>query len=225
LHVGWFRIDLETMQTKDPGMYKNHLKQLCRKLEKEFCLQEVSNFRKPEDLARAASRNEQEEARRLGTDERAIRSAILNCLEHADGGKALRVALDERGLMLANGDKRDCFVVVDQAGGHHALNKKLTGHTLAETRDRLADLDRTQLPSVDLRRPEQGTRKGRKWQKRFVDASTAPRHGGRAMLTLAREALRPPVAPLPVARGNTAGAILRDCDSKRGGFCRIVAAG
>ena len=28
-------------------------------------------------------------------------------------------------------------------------------------------------------------------------ASTAPRHGGRAMLTLAREALRPPVASLP----------------------------
>ena len=51
--------------------------------------------------------------------------------------------------MLANGDKRDCFVVVDQAGGHHALNKKLTGQTLAEMRDRLADLDRAQLPSVE----------------------------------------------------------------------------
>jgi Relaxase/Mobilisation nuclease domain len=158
LHVGWFRIDLETMQAKDPGMYKNHLKQLCRKLEKEFCLQEVSNFRKPEDLARAASWKEQEEARRLGTDERAIRSTILDCLEHADGGKALRAALDERGLMLANGDKRDCFVVVDQAGGHHALNKKLTGHTLAETRDRLADLDRTQLPSVEQAQEIQRTR-------------------------------------------------------------------
>ncbi|MBV8401726.1 MAG: hypothetical protein JOZ17_23835 [Acetobacteraceae bacterium] len=40
-------------------------------------------------------------------------------------------------------------MVIDEAGGHHALNKKLTGMTLAETRDRLADLDRTQLPSVD----------------------------------------------------------------------------
>jgi|SRR5271165_323703 len=35
LHVGWFRIDLDTMQARDPGMYKNHLKQLCRTLEKE----------------------------------------------------------------------------------------------------------------------------------------------------------------------------------------------
>src|ERR1700684_3275691 len=93
LHVGWFRIDRETMQAIDPGLFKNHLKYLCRKLEKEFCLQEVSNFRKPEDLARAASRKEQEEARRLGTDDRAIRTTILNCLEAADGGKAFRAAL------------------------------------------------------------------------------------------------------------------------------------
>jgi hypothetical protein len=158
LHVGWFRIDRETMQAIDPGLFKNHLKFLCRTLEKEYCLQEVSNFRKPEDRARAASRKEQEEARRLGTDDRAVRNAILNCLEAADGGKAFRAALDERGLMLANGDKRDCFVVVDQAGGHHALNKKLTGHTLAETRDRFADLDRTQLPSVEQAQEIQRTR-------------------------------------------------------------------
>ena len=149
MHAAWFRIDLETMRAIDSGMYKNHLRQLCRSLEKEFCLQEVSNVRKPDDLARAADRKEVEESRRLGTDIRAIRAAILDCFEAADGGKAFRAALDERGLMLANGDKRDCFVVVDQVGGHHALNKKLTGHTLAEIRDRLADLDRAQLPSVE----------------------------------------------------------------------------
>jgi len=130
----------------------------CDNSEKEFCLQEVSNFRKPDDRARAASRKEQEEARRLGIDDRAVRTAILNCLEAADGGKAFKAVLDERGLMLSNGDKRDCFVVVDQAGGHHALNKKLTGHTLAEMRDRMADLDRTQLPSVEQAQAMQRTR-------------------------------------------------------------------
>ncbi|HTI80796.1 MAG TPA: hypothetical protein VL614_10150, partial [Acetobacteraceae bacterium] len=46
-----------------------------------------------------------------------IRTAILDCLERADGGKAVKAALEQRGLMLANGDRRDCFVVVDQAGG------------------------------------------------------------------------------------------------------------
>jgi len=82
-------------------------------------------------------------------DVRAVRNAIVDCLERTDNGKAFRAALDERGLMLANGDKRDCFVVIDPAGGHHALNKKLTGLTLAAMRARLGDLDRTQLPSVE----------------------------------------------------------------------------
>ena len=80
LHVGWFRIDLETMRAIDSGLYKNHLKQLCRTLEKEYGLQEVSNFRKPEDRARIADRKEVEEARRLGMDVRAIRNTILDCL-------------------------------------------------------------------------------------------------------------------------------------------------
>ena len=148
LHIGWFRIDLEMMRAIDSGLYKNHLKHLCRTLEKEYGLREVSNERQPDDKARAADRKEVEESRRLGTDNRAIRASIIDCLERTDGGKAFRAALDERGLKLANGDRRDCFVVIDQAGGQHALNKKLTGLTLAAMRDRLADLDRSQLPSV-----------------------------------------------------------------------------
>ncbi len=149
MHVAWCRIDLETMRAIDPGLYKSSLKQLCRALEKEYGLQEVSSQRKPEDTARIADRKEVEEARRLGMDVRAVRNAILDCLGRTDNGKAFRAALDERGLMLANGDRRDCFVVIDQAGGHHALNHKLTGMTLAALRDRLSDLDRTQLPGVE----------------------------------------------------------------------------
>jgi hypothetical protein len=66
-----------------------------------------------------------------------------------DSGRAFKAALEEQSLMLANGDRRDCYVVVDQEGGQHALNKKLTGQTLAQLRERLADLDRGQLPGVE----------------------------------------------------------------------------
>ncbi|MBV8401734.1 MAG: relaxase/mobilization nuclease domain-containing protein, partial [Acetobacteraceae bacterium] len=143
LHAAWFRGDLENECAIDPGLYKNKLVQLSRTLELEFGLRELTGERQPDDRAREADRNEYEESKRLGTDVRAIRNGILDCLEHADSGKAFKAALEERSLMLANGDRRDCFVVIDEAGGHHALNKKLTGMTLAETRDRLADLDRT----------------------------------------------------------------------------------
>jgi hypothetical protein len=30
LHVGWFRIDLETMRAIDPGLYKNDVRELRR---------------------------------------------------------------------------------------------------------------------------------------------------------------------------------------------------
>jgi hypothetical protein len=149
LHAAWFRIDLEHMRAIDPGMFKNNLKEVARTAERDFALREVSNTRQPHDRARIADRKEAEQSRRLGTDVRAIRTAILDCYEQSDSGKAFRAALDGQGLMLANGDRRDCFVVVDHEGGHHALNKKLTGQTLAGTRERLADLDRSQLPSVE----------------------------------------------------------------------------
>lgn len=148
MHIGWSRIDMDEMRAIDPGLYKNHLNQIARDFEKKFGLRELSGERQPEDRAKAPGRGEEEESRRIGTDVREIRTAILDCLEHADGGRGFRAALAERGLTLANGDRRDCFVVIDEAGGHHALNKKLTGVTLAAMRERMSDLDRSELPTV-----------------------------------------------------------------------------
>ena len=85
-------------------------------------------------------------ARRI-TDLKAIRSAILDVFQKSDNGKSFAAAITAQGFELANGDRRDCLVVIDHEGGHHALNKKLTGMTAAEICNRLADLDRSQLPS------------------------------------------------------------------------------
>jgi hypothetical protein len=140
------------------GLYKNKLKHLARELEKDYGLKIVSNERQPHDRARIARRGEVEESRRLGTDVREIRTAILDSLERSDNGKAFKAALEGRGFVLANGDRRDCVVVIDALGGQHAVNKKLTGLTLAQIRDRLADLDRSQLPSVDRAKEMQAER-------------------------------------------------------------------
>jgi hypothetical protein len=159
MHVAWFRIDVEQERAIDPGLFKLKLKEMCRGLEREFGLRKLDNHRQPHDRAHVADRNEVEESRRFGTDVRAIRNAILDCYQHADNGRALRAAIEEKGFILANGDRRDCFLVIDQAGGHHALNKKLTGHTLEETRSRFADLDRSQLPSVEQAQALQAERR------------------------------------------------------------------
>ena len=145
-HVAWFRMDVERGRMIDPGLFKFKLaKELAREIEKDFGLRIVSNNRQPGDRAKAAKRNEFEQSRRLDTDDRKIRNAILERFEQSDGGKAFAAAMAAQGCEVTNGDRRNCFVVIDQAGGFHALNKGLTGKTLAEIEARFADLDRSHI--------------------------------------------------------------------------------
>lgn len=147
LHIAWSRVDLEHECAIDPGLYKLKLKEISRQLEKELGLIPVRNERDPDQKTLAPGRNEFEQARRLGTDLKDIREAIRACWERSDSGRSFEAALAEQGLILARGDQRD-FVVVDHAGGDHALGKRLTGATAAETRARLADVDKAKLPRV-----------------------------------------------------------------------------
>jgi hypothetical protein len=128
----------------------------------------VKNDRDPADRTLAPGRNEFEQARRLGTDLKAIRNAIRECWERSDSGKSFAAALEARGLILAHGDRRD-FVIVDRAGGDHALSKRITGATAAETRARLADIDRARLPGVDMAKTMQ-----RECDRRMPGSSDRP---------------------------------------------------
>ena len=157
MHIAWSRIDLEDMRALDPGLYKFKLKEISRVLEDELGLMRVSSARSPDNRTLAPGRNEFEQARRLGTDLKAIRNTIRECWEQSDSGKSFAAALDARGLILARGDKRD-FVVIDHAGGDHALSKRIIGMPAAGIRARLADIGRRQLPSVDDAKAKQHER-------------------------------------------------------------------
>lgn len=146
MHVAWSRIDDAAMRARPLPFFKLRLKEVCRELEIELGLTQVRNDRERPEI-RAAQRGEQAQAKRLGNDDRAIRGAIRDAWERADNGKAFVAALDERGLMLCAGDRRD-YVVMDERGGTHALGKRLLGVSAADTRKVLADLDRDAMPSV-----------------------------------------------------------------------------
>jgi uncharacterized membrane protein len=154
MHIGWSRIDTENMCAIDPGLFKKKLKEVARELEVKLDLTRVSNERAPEHKTLSATRNEFEESRRLKTDLREIRETIRDCWDRSDNGHSFTAALEEKGMQLARGDKRD-FVIVDQEGGIHALSKRITGATAQQTRARLADIDRAELPSVDQARAQQ----------------------------------------------------------------------
>jgi hypothetical protein len=154
MHIVWSRIDLEQRRARDPGLYKNKLKEISRQLECELGLTRISSERLSGSKARAPGREEFEQARRLGTDVAHIREAIRACWDTADNGRSFMAVLTMHGLVLARGERRD-FVVVDHAGGLHALSKRITGATAAQIRTRLADLDPAALPSVGQAKEQQ----------------------------------------------------------------------
>src|SRR3954447_17585304 len=154
MHIAWSRIDLEQHRTRDPGLYKNKLKEISRQLECELGLTRISSERPAGGKTRAPGRKEFEQARRLGTDIAGIREAIRACFDATENGRSFTALLASHGLVLARGERRD-FVVIDHAGGLHALSKRITGATAAEIRMRLADLDPAKFPSVSQAKTEQ----------------------------------------------------------------------
>lgn len=153
MHIAWSRIDDEKMKARPLPYYKQRLKSTARELEEALGLTRVRNEREAGE-PRSARRNEAEQSRRLEVDGKDIRQTIRNCYERSDNGKSLQHALADEGLILARGDKRD-FVVIDHAGGIHALNGRLLDDTAKKVVQRLSDLDREGLPSVKEAREQQ----------------------------------------------------------------------
>ena len=150
MHVAWSRIDDETLTARPLPFFKDRLKKVSRELELHFGLTLVRNKR-PDQISYAPTRAEDEQARRLGLDIHELRQTIRDCYERSDCGRSFDAALEAEGMVLAKGDKRD-FIVIDPAGGMHAVGKRILDVSAAQIRKRLADLDREQLPSVEQAR-------------------------------------------------------------------------
>jgi Ti-type conjugative transfer relaxase TraA len=146
MHVAWSRIDDETMTARHLPFFKLRLKEVCRELEVELGLTRVTSERRGPTMA--PLRHEYEQARRLGVDIHEIRARIRDCWEHSDNGPSFAAALADKGLTLTRGERRD-FIVIDAAGGMHALGKRILGHSAGEVRARLSHLDRQELPTAE----------------------------------------------------------------------------
>jgi hypothetical protein len=147
MHVAWSRIDEETLTAKRLPFYKTRLKKLCRELEETLGLTRVPNER-ASAIKYAPTRDQEEQARRLGLNVHEIRDAIRACWDRSDCGRSFEATLAYEGMLLARGERRD-FVVVDHAGGMHALGKRILDASAAQIRERLKDLPREYLPTVE----------------------------------------------------------------------------
>jgi hypothetical protein len=173
MHVAWSRIDEDTLTAKPLPFFKNRLKNLSRELELHFALEPVTNEREGK-IKYAPTRSEFEQARRLGLDVHEIRNAIRDCWDRSDNGRSFQAALEHEGFTLAKGDQRN-FVAIDKEGGIHALGKRILDVTAAKMRDRLSDLPREQLPTVEFaraaveRREQENQRQQPTWDRDAAD--------------------------------------------------------
>lgn len=166
LHVAWNRIDLDTMKAIDPGLFALKMRDEARKLEVEFGLRRLSNEPRADRLTKAAKQGEFEQAQRLNTDLDALRNGIRQAWNASDNGPSLAAALEQQGMILARGDRRD-FVVIDAAGGEHALGKRVCGVTAGEVRQRLGGEEfKRGLPTVAEARAMQREREEERARER-----------------------------------------------------------
>jgi relaxase-like protein len=150
MHIAWSRIDQDTMTARPQPYFKLRLKEVSRELEIKLNLTRVRNEVEG-PIKYAPTRAEEEQARRLGVDIRKTRLAIRDSYDRSDCGRSFEAALAHEGLMLVKGDDRD-FLVVDHAGGMHLLGKRILGVSASKIRERLSDIDREHLPTLEQAR-------------------------------------------------------------------------
>lgn len=122
-HAVWSRIDAQTMTAKPLPFFKRTLNAIAKELYLENGWKMPEGFRdsKLRD-PRSFSLAEWQQAKRAGLDAREVKATIQECWAMSDNGPAFAKALEDRGLFLAQGDRR----------GHVAVS--IEGEVFAITR-------------------------------------------------------------------------------------------
>ncbi len=105
-HCVWSRIDAQTLTAKPLPFFKNKLMEVSRDLYLEH------GWAMPRGIAEKGNRNptnftlaEWQQAKRQGIDPRWIKTTLQQCWKTSDNAAALARAVEERGFILAKGDK------------------------------------------------------------------------------------------------------------------------
>jgi hypothetical protein len=150
-HIVWSRIDLDRMAAiSDSHNYRKH-EQVARALEKEFGHERVQGAHVERDgkerPERTPSHSEMLQADRTGLNPQQAKELMTGIWQSTKSGKEFQAALEDKGWILARGDRRD-FVAIDPNGGVHSVARRIEGANAAEVRQRFADIDPRVLSSV-----------------------------------------------------------------------------
>jgi len=169
-HVVWSRIDVENMRAIHLAHDKRKLMDMACELANQYGLDlppglkawEAKQQFDKNGLEPTLAEKAQQDQTGITPDQR--RAEITACYEQADNTQAFINALEQRGYVLARGDRRG-FVVVDKFADVHSLTRYVKGHKAKDISARLAPLKLEDLPSVDqakeiVRRRKQAQEEG-----------------------------------------------------------------
>ncbi|MEJ1960029.1 MAG: relaxase/mobilization nuclease domain-containing protein [Gammaproteobacteria bacterium] len=153
IHVVWQRTDIDTMTLRsDSKNYRAH-EVASLALEQEFGHEMVpgkhakrDREKQPEPPRQAFNHASWQQAERTGVDPRDRKDVITALYRQSDNGHALKVALEEEGYILAQGDRG--YVIVDTAGAIHALARQ-TGMRKKELEAFMSDVTLASLPLAE----------------------------------------------------------------------------
>jgi relaxase-like protein len=151
-HVVWSRIDLERMvSVSDSHNYRKH-EVVARDLERRFGHDRVQGAHHEREGVerpdRTPSRPELRQEERTGIKGKDVKAEVTEAYKASDGAEAFKAALEEKGYVLAQGDRRD-FVIIDSAGGVHSLARRIDGVKAAQLREFMSPFDRASFPTVE----------------------------------------------------------------------------
>ncbi|MDF1670611.1 MAG: relaxase/mobilization nuclease domain-containing protein [Roseovarius sp.] len=145
-HVVWSRIDVDEMKAINLPHFKLKQRDMSRQLYLDH------GWPLPDGLATYGNKNplnftlaEWQQAKRQGIDPREIKQVFRQAWERSDSLKGLQHALEDRGYVLAKGDRRG-FVALDYEGNIYSLSK-WTGVSTKEVKAKLGSPEH--LPCVE----------------------------------------------------------------------------
>ena len=155
VHVVWQRTDIDTMtMVPDSFNYLAH-ERASKALEQEFGHEHVpgkhakrDRTKQPELPKAEITHAEWQQGERTAIDPHVFKEAVTQLHRQCDTGQAFKAALEEKGYVLAKGDRRD-YVIVDGQGQVYSLARQIKGVTAKDLRAFMADIDRETIPGVE----------------------------------------------------------------------------
>jgi hypothetical protein len=153
-HIVWSRIKTGEMRALPMSHFKTKLCDVACQLAHEFGHElpdglkawEARQKHKKDKLD--LSYHEASHERQTGKTAEDRRSEITACYESADNAAALRAALEDKGYVLAQGDRR-AYVLVDETGTVLSLARYVKGVRTKDINRRLEALPPEALPTVE----------------------------------------------------------------------------